>query len=40
MCHGGKLSMLGITSENTAIDWNTVNFNKLTQKGIYGREMY
>ena len=40
MCHGGKVAMLGIPSENTAIDWNTVIFNMLTLKGIYGREMY
>jgi threonine 3-dehydrogenase len=40
MCHGGKIAMLGIPGENTAIDWNTVIFNMLTLKGIYGREMY
>tara|TARA_R110001592_G_scaffold337300_1_gene623489 strand:- start:87669 stop:88694 length:1026 start_codon:yes stop_codon:yes gene_type:complete len=40
MCHGGKVSILGIPSENTAIDWNKVIFNMLTLKGIYGREMY
>ena len=40
MCHGGKVAMLGIPSENTAVDWNTVIFNMLTLKGIYGREMY
>ena len=40
LCHGGKLSMLGIPAENTAIDWSTVIFNMLTIKGIYGREMY
>jgi threonine 3-dehydrogenase len=40
MCHGGKVSILGIPSENTAIDWNIVIFNMLTLKGIYGREMY
>jgi len=39
MCHGGKIAMLGIPSENTSIDWNTVVFNMLTIKGIYGREM-
>jgi len=32
--------MLGIPSEEMAIDWNTVVFNMLTIKGIYGREMY
>ncbi len=26
--------------EEMAIDWNTVIFNMLTIKGIYGREMY
>ncbi|QTP60388.1 L-threonine 3-dehydrogenase [Billgrantia antri] len=40
MCHGGKVSMLGIPTEEIAIDWNTVIFNMLTLKGIYGREMY
>jgi len=40
MCHGGKIALLGIPSESIAIDWNTVVFNMLTIKGIYGREMY
>jgi threonine 3-dehydrogenase len=40
MAHGGKIAMLGIPSEPIAIDWNTVVFNMLTIKGIYGREMY
>ncbi|MBB3167652.1 L-threonine 3-dehydrogenase [Simiduia aestuariiviva] len=40
MAHGGKISMLGIPGEDTAIDWNKVIFNMLTIKGIYGREMY
>jgi len=40
MCHGGKIAMLGIPGEEMAIDWNTVIFNMLTIKGIYGREMY
>lgn len=40
MCHGGKIAMLGIPSEEIAIDWNDVVFNMLTIKGIYGREMY
>ena len=39
MCHGGKIAMLGILPK-TDIDWNTVVFNGLTIKGIYGREMY
>ena len=40
MCHGGKIAMLGIPSQPMPIDWNTVIFNMLTVKGIYGREMY
>ncbi|OUT56153.1 MAG: L-threonine 3-dehydrogenase [Rhodopirellula sp. TMED11] len=40
MCHGGKIAMLGIPTEELAIDWNDVVFNMLTIKGIYGREMY
>jgi threonine 3-dehydrogenase len=40
MCHGGKIAMLGIPENDMSIDWNTVIFNMLTIKGIYGREMY
>ncbi|GLS25928.1 L-threonine 3-dehydrogenase [Marinibactrum halimedae] len=40
MCHGGKVSILGIPTNDTTINWNTVIFNMLTLKGIYGREMY
>ena len=40
MCHGGRIAMLGIPSEQIAIDWTKVVFNMLTIHGIYGREMY
>jgi threonine 3-dehydrogenase len=40
MCHGGKIALLGILPHATPIDWDTVIFNGLTLKGIYGREMY
>lgn len=40
MAHGGKIAMLGIPTQDMAIDWNKVIFNMLTIKGIYGREMY
>jgi threonine 3-dehydrogenase len=40
MCHGGKIALLGLPSEELAINWETVIFNMLTIKGIYGREMY
>lgn len=40
MAHGGHIAMLGIPSEPISIDWNTVIFNGLSIKGVYGREMY
>jgi threonine 3-dehydrogenase len=40
MAHGGRIAMLGIPPSGMDIDWNTVIFNMLTIKGIYGREMY
>lgn len=41
MSHGAKIAMLGIPpGGEMAIDWNTVIFNMLTIRGIYGREMY
>jgi threonine 3-dehydrogenase len=40
MSHGAKIAMLGIPTQEFAIDWTTVVFNMLTVKGIYGREMY
>ncbi|MBM3130484.1 MAG: L-threonine 3-dehydrogenase [Chloroflexi bacterium] len=40
MCHGGKIALLGIPTQELAIDWNKVVFSMLTIKGIYGREMY
>ncbi|MGE0594840.1 MAG: L-threonine 3-dehydrogenase [Hyphomonadaceae bacterium] len=40
MAHGGKISILGIPSGDTTVDWNKVVFNMLTIKGIYGREIF
>ena len=40
MYHGGKIALLGIPDNATAIDWEKVVFNSLTIKGIYGREMF
>jgi threonine 3-dehydrogenase len=39
MAHGGKIALLGILPE-TAVPWDTIAFNMITIKGIYGREMY
>jgi len=38
--HGANVAILGIPAEPFAIDWNTVIFNMLNLKGIYGREMF
>ncbi len=40
MHHGGKIALLGILPNDTAIDWNEVIFKGLELKGIYGREMF
>ena len=40
MHHGGKVALLGIPPNETAIDWNQVIFKGLILKGIYGREMF
>ncbi len=40
LCHGGKIAILGIPSQEMPMDWRKVIFNMLTIKGIYGREMY
>jgi threonine 3-dehydrogenase len=38
--NGGKMALLGIPSQDIAIDWNQVIFKGLFLKGIYGREMF
>jgi threonine 3-dehydrogenase len=40
MAHGGRIAVLGIPTEQIAVDFNRIVFNGLTIKGIYGREMY
>nr|WP_202504504.1 MULTISPECIES: L-threonine 3-dehydrogenase [unclassified Streptomyces] len=40
MTHGGRIAMLGLPSEEFAVDWSRVVTSMLTVKGIYGREMY
>ena len=40
MAHGGRIAILGIPTDEIAIDVNAVVFNQLTLRGIYGREMY
>ena len=40
MTHGGKVAMLGLPTEQFAIDWAHLVLNMITIKGIYGREMF
>jgi threonine 3-dehydrogenase len=40
MHHGGRVALLGIPPEETAVDWNQIIFKGLVVKGIYGREMF
>lgn len=40
MNHGGKVALLGILPEETAINLDQVIFKGLVIKGIYGREMF
>ena len=40
MNHGGKVALLGIPPQDTAINWNDLIFKGLQVKGIYGREMF
>ena len=40
MSHGGRIAMLGIPDEPFGIDWDTVIFDQLTIRGVYGRQMY
>ena len=40
MAHGGGMAILGIPTEDVALDLNQVVFKMLTLRGIYGREMF
>ncbi len=40
MNYGGKAALLGIFTDETAIDWTKVVLKGLWLKGIYGREMF
>jgi threonine 3-dehydrogenase len=40
MAHGGRIAILGIPTDEISLDVNTIVFNQLMLRGIYGREMY
>ena len=40
MAHGGGVAILGIPTEEIALDVNSIVFKMLSLRGIYGREMY
>jgi len=40
MAHGGGIAILGLPTEDIALDVTEIVFKMLTLRGIYGREMY
>jgi threonine 3-dehydrogenase len=38
--HGGKIALLGLPSDEFAIDWSKVVTHMITIQGIYGRQMF
>ncbi|SEG68932.1 L-threonine 3-dehydrogenase [Actinacidiphila yanglinensis] len=40
MTHGGKIALLGLPTEEFAVDFARIVTSMITLKGIYGREMY
>ena len=40
LTHGGRIAVLGLTSEPVSLDWAKVVTHMITIKGIYGREMF
>jgi threonine 3-dehydrogenase len=40
MTHGGKIALLGLPTEEFAVDFARIVTSMITVKGIYGREMY
>lgn len=40
LIHGGKIAMLGLSTEPAATDWSQLIFKGISIKGIYGREMF
>lgn len=40
MANGGRIAMLGLPTEEIAVDWSSIVLRMLTIKGIYGREMF
>lgn len=40
MNHGGRIAMLGLPTEEFAVDWAKIVTHMITLKGIYGREMF
>ena len=40
MKHGGKIALLGLLPKDTHVDMETVIFNGLNLRGIYGRKVW
>jgi len=40
MAHGGRIAILGLPSDEIAIDWTAVVLKMLSIRGVYGRQMF
>lgn len=40
LAHGGKVALLGLPSDEFAVDWSQIVMNMTTIRGIYGRQMF
>lgn len=40
VCHGAKIAVVGLPTEQFAVDWAHLVTNMITIKGIYGRQMF
>lgn len=40
MKHGGKIALLGLQRPGTGVNWETIIWNGLNIRGIYGRKVW
>jgi len=40
MTNGGRIALLGLPTEQVAVDWSAIVLRMLTLQGVYGREMF
>lgn len=40
MANGGRIAILGLSTDEIAVDWSSIVLRMLTIQGVYGREMF